>query len=123
MGQLLDVAIKKASKLEDSRRSKVEWFLNEDLSQDIKDTVFVYFYTQLYENLKSQKEVKLKLVVEVQVGIMVNELEALQYPEDMIDLGRVKEARSESRLVQLKQQQEATLEKLKQRLIGKGFKL
>ena len=42
MVQLLGVAKKKCGRLEKSRQSKVEWFLNEDAKQNINDTMLTY---------------------------------------------------------------------------------
>lgn len=90
--QLKKVAIKKVSKLDQTRRTKVEWFLNDDPNQDIRDTTFVYLYSQVLINVRSNstdnpKFSKLEwmnLIISIQKSIIICELPVLEYPSNLL---------------------------------------
>ncbi|CAD8186480.1 unnamed protein product [Paramecium octaurelia] len=76
---LLNSAKAKAEKLDKSRRDKVEWFLNDDLENKIKD---------IYKNIKDKKGIErpniewLKLQIQAQASIIISELPIFTYDKD-----------------------------------------
>ncbi|CAD8084173.1 unnamed protein product [Paramecium primaurelia] len=80
---LLNSAKAKAEKLDKSRRDKVEWFINDDLNDKIKDVCNTYFHGQIYKNIKDKKGIAksniewLKLQIQAQASIIISELPVL----------------------------------------------
>lgn len=99
MGKLKQIAQRMSNKLEKARKIKVEWFLNEELNQNIKDTSFIYLYSQLLfsvrqqiKNPKSDNQVVKadwqKLALMMQFCLIVFESPLMKY--ELLDLDHFK---------------------------------